>query len=436
MINSRRSGESDRPRRDRRVEQSVVAIVVICVLLFVDVQIPLFGSSTRLIAVSVFLLLLFGAGGIRTPFCATMFVLLSLYILVPIIFRPDGGVFSTARLLIDQMLSLGGMVLLARVLASDDQRRKLTDVLVLFALVSAAVAFFQRLGILGQLGRDRWAPAGYSITASGDLRGAAFLADPNFFAILLASVVPLIVSWRFTWLRAPALAVLALGLYSTNSRAGICLAALALALSILTRTSTTNAGVMAKGRKSVTLVATCLVALFAFNFGGQRDRAVQAFLIAVGVDDGVGTGHGIDAFVARERRGLLEDWIHIGMDNLPFGVGMGTRVDVPNAAHNTFVTLLGQGGIFGVAVGLTSLACLVVFVRRLREPFAIMGLVIVLGGLTLSYPGAVFLLLPMGLADGILAARLGTRPRPASESPPSQFEPGGSPATRHVDPAR
>lgn len=414
-VESAGHGADSATRRDGRpAQQPVIALFLVCLLLFVDVSLPLIGNSTRLLVVLVFPILLFGGGSVRTPFCATMYVLLPIYILVPILLHDEVGTFAAGAVLILELLSLAGMVLLARALANDCQREKLTDMLVLFAVVSAAVATLQRFGVLGPLARDRW---GYSTTASGELRGAAFLADPNFSAILLASIVPLIVSWRFAHLRAPALVILAAGLYSTNSRAGILLAVAALGYSLLNRTSTTKVALVRKGRKPLILLAICLFALFAFNVGGQRDRVVQAVLIEAGIQNGVRTEHAVDAVVAQERRQLLDSWIDLSIDNLPFGVGIGTKTGVANAAHNTFVTLFGQGGIIGLAIGLTILACFVCFIRRRSEPFAVMGAVIVLGGLTLSYPGMVFLVLPMGLADGILAARLGARPRavPGSE---------------------
>jgi hypothetical protein len=70
-----------------------------------------------------------------------------------------------------QMACLGAMLLLARALSTEDQRRQLTDMLIFFALVAATVALLQRYGHLGPLGRDRW---GHSITASDDLRPRTF----------------------------------------------------------------------------------------------------------------------------------------------------------------------------------------------------------------------------------------------------------------------
>jgi hypothetical protein len=429
MISSHRTSEADLRRDDRRVEQPVVAVLLVCLLLFVDVPLPLFENSSRLLALLIFPFLLFGGGRVPTPFCAVMYVLFPIYILVPIISSPDVGAFAVGKVLIVQLLYLGGMVLLARAVASDSQRRKLTDLIVLFALASSVLAILQRFGILGPLGRDRW---GYSTTTAGDLRGAGFLSDPNFLAVLLASVVPLIVSWRFTWLRAPALVILAMGLYSTNSRAGILLAVIALVFSLASWMSTTNAAFLARGRKSVTLVTIVLVVLFAFNVGGQRDRSLRAFFIEAGIQSNFGRVDAADIFVADERKQLLASWINLGMNNLPFGIGMGTKNELANAAHNTYATLFAEGGMIGLAIILLILMCFAFFLRRGLEPFAIMGAVIVLGGIVLSYSGMVFLVLPMGLADGILAARLGIRSRPGSESAPTQAKRGGPETTEQT----
>jgi hypothetical protein len=192
------------------------------------------------------------------------------------------------------------------------------------------------------------------------------------------------------------------------------LAVLALAVSIASRLSTGDSNIKARGRTTITLVAICMIGLFAFNVGGQRDRVIAALLIEAGIQNSFSTGQGLDTFVAHERRQLLESWFALGMQNLPFGVGMGTKNEATNAAHNTFATLFGEGGIVGLAIVLTILACFVYFISRWSEPFAIMGIVIVLGGIVLSYSGMVFLIVPMGLADGIMAARAIAQKRPES----------------------
>ncbi len=408
MVRSEPAAAVSRRPHGLRIERSDLAVLAVCLLLFVDVSLPIFGNSARLLALLIIPLFLLGRSGVSTPFCAVMFVLTPMYILVPIVLSADINTSDVAKLLILQFVSVAGMVLMARALANGPQRQKLTDSLILFAVTSAAIAILQRMDIVGPIGRDRW---GFSTTAAGELRGSGFLSDPNFFAILLASTVPLLVNWRFVRLRVPALAVLAVGLYATNSRAGIFLATAALAVSLLTRPSTQTDGEATRGRKSVVFAAIVLMALFALNVGGQRDRALQAILIELGIDSDLRTENAVDAFVARERRQLLDSWLDLAVDRFPGGIGMFDQTEIAKAAHNTYVTLFGQGGLIGLAIAGTMLACLVVFILRRSDPYSVMGAVIILGGITLSYPGMVFLVLPMGLADGILAGGLGARPR-------------------------
>ena len=422
MIGSRATDEVGPGYPYPRGEQSAVAIFTVCLLLFVDTQLPLIGNSNRLVAVLILALLLFGRSGISTPFCAAIAFLLPVYFLVPPLVHPDVDARDFATVFVFQMACVGGMLLLARALSTDYQRRQLTDMLIFFALAAATVAILQRYGALGPLGRDRW---GYATTAFGHLRGAGFMADPNFLAVLLASVVPLAVNWRFTQLRWPAIVILGLGVNATDSRAGILLAVLALALSMAGRLSSRRAAMSAKGQKFTAVVAVCLIALFASNIGGQRDRAVEAVLIGVGIHDVVeGTADEAAAISARDRRELLGSWVDVGVDSLPFGAGLGaldkivTRAHTARAAHNTFATTFAQGGVAGLLIGFTTLLCLVCFIRRRSEPFAIMGVIVVVGGLALSYP-PVFLVLPMGLADGIRAAQLGSTARRGSPSPAS-----------------
>ena len=228
-------------------------------LLFVDVQLPVIGSSNRLVAVLVIPLLLFGRKRISTPFCATAAFLLPVYYLIPPPVHPDVNAHNFETVFVFEMAALGAMVVLARALSTEDQRRQLADMLICFALVSAIVAILQRYGALELLGRERWA---HAFTASHDLRGAGFLADPNILATLLASVVPLAANWRFTRLRWPAVTILVLGMNATNSRAGILLAVLALALSMVGRLSSRRPATSAKGRKSFAVVAVCLILCF------------------------------------------------------------------------------------------------------------------------------------------------------------------------------
>jgi hypothetical protein len=184
-----------------------------------------------------------------------------------------------------------------------------------------------------------------------------------------------------------------------------------LALSIAGRLSSRHSGTSAKGQKSAAVVAVCLIALFAFNVGGQRDRAVEGVMIGVGAEEVIQGTSGQAELSARDRRELLMSWINVGQDSLPFGDGIGaaekvvSRSQVTTAAHNTFATTFGQGGVAGLLISLTTLLCLGSFIRRRSDPFAIMGIVVVAGGLVLSYPGTALLVLPMGLADGLRAAQ-------------------------------
>jgi hypothetical protein len=422
MMGSRATDEVGPGCPDARNGQSAAAIFAVCLLLFVDVQIPFIGNSNRFIAVLILAVLLFGRSGtsIPMPFCAAMAFLLPVYYLVPPLAHPDVDARDFVTVLVFQMACVVAAVFLARALSTDGQRRQLTDMLIFFALAAATAAILQRYGLLAPLGRDRW---GYATTASDNLRGAGFMADPNFLAIALASVVPLAVNWRFTQFRWPAIVILGLGVNATDSRAGIFFAVLALALSLTGRLSSRRAVMSAKGQKFAAVVGVCLIVLFALNVGGQRDRVVEGVLIQVGLHSVVeGSVDEAAAISARDRRELLGSWVEVGVDSLPFGGGIGAQdkvvanTGVTRAAHNTFAQTFGQGGVAGLLIGLTTLLCLACFIRRRSEPFAIMGIVIVAGGLVLSFPGTVFLVVPMGLADGIRAAQLGRPTRRASPS--------------------
>jgi hypothetical protein len=398
-------------------------------LLFVDVQLPLIGSTNRLVALLILPLLLFGRRQISVPFCATAAFLLPVYYLVPPLVHPAVDAHNFETVFVSEMAALGAMVVLARMLSTEDQRRQLADMLICFALVSAAVAILQRYGGLEALGRDRW---GHAVTASHDLRGAGFLADPNFLATLLAGVVPLAANWRFAWLRWPAIAILALGVNATDSRGGILLTVLALALLIVGRLSSRSAATTTKGLKFVVVVAVCLFALFASNVGGQRDRVVEGVLIGVGVQDVKGGSADPSAELsALSRRDALRSWVDLGFNGLPFGYGLGALDEVVTpledrqvGAHNAFVHAFGEGGVAGLLIDLTILLSLACLVRRRSDPFALMGVIVVAGGLFLNYPGSVFMVLPMGLADGVRAARLGSTPREDVRSPASHTRTG------------
>ncbi|MFG1930072.1 O-antigen ligase family protein [Mycobacterium sp. NPDC048908] len=401
------------PRRDDlRGERSLVVILAISALLFVDIQLPVIGSSNRLLAVLVLPLLLFGRSHISTPFCAAAAFLLPVYFLVPPLIHQDVDAHDFITVFVFQMTAVGAMVLLARVLAHEDQRRKLTDALILFAIGSAMIATLQRYGALEPLGRDRW---GHAVTVSDSLRGAGFLADPNFLAAALASVIPLALNWRFRRVRWLAVVVLGVGVNATDSRMGILLTVLALVLSVTAGMGSRRDSVNSNRQKAVVVIAACLIALFAFNVGGQRDRVVEGVLIGVGVHDVATTADAIAGGTAHSRRQAVLEWIDVGLNGLPFGVGIGaddgfaTRSSTGLVAHNSYVSAFAEGGVAGLLLDVTVLLCVACFIRRRTEPFAIMGIILAASGLFLTY--GLCMIVPLGLADGIRAAGLGIRER-------------------------
>lgn len=233
VISAATSGSST-PGRGRFDAYAFLTSVAVGCLFLVDIDLPVVGGSNRVVAIAIFALLIFGRMNvrIRTPLCAAVAFLLPLYFLLPPLVHPDveAGDFVTVFVL--QMACVAAAVLLARQMTTERRRHRLIDVFVVLAVAAAIVAVFQRYGDLGPLGRDRW---GRYMTEYEALRGTGFLADPNFLAVPLASVVPLSINWRFTQLRWPATVVLGAGVYATDSRAGILLTVLALGLSTASR---------------------------------------------------------------------------------------------------------------------------------------------------------------------------------------------------------
>ena len=128
---------------------------------------------------------------------------------------------------------------------------------------------------------------------------------------------------------------------------------------------------------------------------------------------------------AVNRREALGQWVDLGFDSLPFGAGIGVADTVETTwksgivAHNAFVSAFGEGGVAGLLIDVMTLLAFACFISRRSEPFAMMGIVVVTGGLFLSYPGNVLMVLPLGLADGIRAAQLGIAARRGAASPAS-----------------
>lgn len=388
-----------------------LGLLAICILLFIDVQLPVVGSSNRLVALLAVPLLFLGRSRISTPFCAIGALLLSAYYLLPPLFSPTLDSHNFETILLYSLASLSAMVLLARAIDDEQRRYQLADLLIVFAITSAVLAMLQRYGMLDALGRNRW---GHAITSDQSLRGAALLADPNFLATILASVVPLAVNWRIKRLRWPAVAVIALGVNATDSRAGIVLTILAIVLATFLRPSTADT---TKFRipKYVVVSFAVLAVLLALNIGGQRDRVITGIMIGAGLSDlEQGTVDAAAELSALNRREAAQRWMELGFESLPFGAGVNAqdRVDIRSqsgiAAHNGFVSAFGQGGVAGLLIDIVTIVAFIYLVRRRSEPFAVMGMIVVIGGLFLSYPGTPFFVLPLGLADGVRSARLGS----------------------------
>ncbi|MBD8608524.1 O-antigen ligase family protein [Aeromicrobium sp. CFBP 8757] len=393
--------------------------LLICAVLFVDVPVPLFGSVIRLAAIPTLLLIAFQRNRVSVPRCSSLALLFPLYFALPWLFNGRGDVTQVTFDVTAHLVVVGVAVLAAREITRSESRQQLADYYVAFAAVSAVLAWCQRQSLLGPLGRDLW---GRAQTSTGDLRGAAMLSDPNFLAVLLASSVPLIFQWHRSRLRLMALGVVAIGLFSTDSRAGILLALISVAV-LLARKAPEGQRRSSKregGRKLVVTASLMLVILFVMNVGGQRDRVFDG--IQVAFSGSIAGSSQTDAAAdvsASDRREYATAWFRLGIDSLPWGAGVNaedfivTESGRRNAAHNNFIQLLGQGGIAGALIALVTAAAGVVLFRRRSDEFAVSGLMIVLGGLFLSFPGTALVAFPLGVADA-LARR---RPKWSGHSP-------------------
>lgn len=393
---------------------SWAAAVVICVALFTDVNVPGFGSSTRLAMLAAAVLLAFSHSGLTCRRTWLAIAFLPGYYALPAL------VDSSARFTEwDPLMAIGfGLVavLAARELQSEVGWQHLIDLTVLSAGISGLVALGQRQGNLPPLAIDLW---GRATAADGTLRGAGFLPDPNFLAVLLAAAVPLAFSWRRARLRPIALLAIAAGLYATDSRTGMLLAIGVLGISIVLQRQSWGDVSRRRGRLLVQLAAALLVVSFAVNVGGQRDRLVGGLQTALSGDSSSSVSLDSAANVsAQDRREFAIAWFRLGWERFPFGAGVdavqsiSTESGKHNAAHNNFAQAFAQGGAFGVGIIVLTISSLLLFVRRRAEPFALFGGVIVLGGLFLSYPASVLFLFPIGLADGIARGATDQTPSP------------------------
>lgn len=404
---------------------------LVCLVLFVDVDVPFFGTIAQFALFAVIPTLLLGRQTVSPWRLGAAILLLPGYFLVPPL-MDDRVDFGAAASGLVQHLTFAGVVLLAaREIVDPRTRRRLTDFIVWSATASAALAVLQRVGLIGPLGRDLW---GRASTATGELRGSGLLPDPNFLAILLAATVPLAMTWERGRARAFVLVGLGAGIYATNSRAGLLLGVLALVVTVAALRRVGSPTVPRRGKHLMVVAGVVLVACFALDVGGQRDRVVEGVQAALGQTDRHAAPTDMAAQVSVEDRGdFLRAWMHLGVERFPFGAGVNaqdfivTESGKRNAAHNNFAQALGQGGVFGLGIGLLTLGSFIFLARRRAEPIAMFGAATVVGGLFLSLPGTVLFLLPLGIADAMAeidTSNRGDAPqRTTARRPPAQRTP-------------
>lgn len=413
-------------RRFRR--SAIIVAAVVCTVAFVDVPVPFFGSVVRLFALPVLALLVTSRSHFVPAGLGTVALLLPAYFLLPVIVNGSTNASDAVAGLVDQFIFIGVALLLARQLGDPERRLITTRTFVLFASVSGAVAMAQSAGLLPPLGRDLW---GRAVSAAGSFRGAAFLADPNFLAVLLAATVPLGLSLRFVATRVISLVAIFGGIYATNSRAGMILGLLAVILVLVVRARRDSAGASAR-TTALWLVALLALALI-LNIGEQRDRIVDG--LQIGLLNAQGTNASADPgadLSAADRRAFADAWLQLGIERFPFGAGVNAQdyivvsTGLHNAAHNNFLQLLGQGGFSGLVIGAVTLISAVTLFRSRRSAFALSGLIVICGGFFLSYPGTLFLVLPVALADSqrahgidrLAIRKMSAKPLPAPRQSP------------------
>ena len=303
-------------RQPRPGSAAWLMAVLPALVLFVDISLPVLGSSNRFIMLVIIPLFLWRHVRITLKYCTGALFLLVGCFLVPALFVQGASFWGTISSIAFQVAMLGVAVLAARSGASTATRRLMLDALVALAAMSAVAALAQRYGGMPALGLDRW---GRASSATGDFRGAALLSDPNFLAVGLAGCLPIVLKWhRSIRVRMVMAVTIVAGLYATDSRAGILLAVLGVAICL----SRDTVGLLRspdrrRVRRLVVISATCVSVLLLVNVGGQRDRLVDALLVALSireVSDSVDAGAAVSA---RDRRELLGAWIDLGDFTVP-----------------------------------------------------------------------------------------------------------------------
>ena len=188
--------------------------------------------------------------------------------------------------------------------------------------------------------------------ADGGARLEGGAGDPNYLAasivaaaVIAVSLLALRISTFGRWLLAAALAVLVVGLVSSGSRGGFLAAAAALVLSLIAF----------KNRRASVLAVTALVlgagALAFLNVPGAWDRVTdfddnngRSSLWTVGArmwEDAPVTGVGLNNFFTHSGEYIREPGTleHVQL-----------VVEQPHVPHNTYLQILAENGIVGLAL--------------------------------------------------------------------------------------
>ena len=389
---------------------SVFGSLLICTVLFVDVPVPFFGTVIRFAMIPCALLLIFGGPRVKVARLLVVVLCIPFYFLLPWLLDRYGIVMTPVAAMVEQLVMAGVAVLVAREVFSSCSRRFFADVFILFAVTSGVTAFAQRYDVIGPMGRDVW---GRAATASGHFRGAGFLTDPNFLGVLLAASVPLIFHWGRGPLRPIALVAVTAGIFGTDSRAGLVLLLISVAFVSFDHVQSMFSGASSRLRGGALLGVAALILVIVTNVGGQRDRVLDGVQAALsGTTENSRSDDSAADLSAVDRREFAEAWFHLGMNSLPFGAGLNgqdfivTESGKHNAAHNNFIQMFGQGGVFGLIIVLVTIESAFMLFRRRDEEFSLTGLVVIFGGLFLSYPGSLLMLFPIGIADGMAAQKV------------------------------
>lgn len=278
-------------------------------------------------------------------FAAPHFLLLPLFLVAMMVSQIVNGWVGGA---VEQINIFGPSValffVLASALAANPQRlRTVFAVLVACATVLAVHSIDQKLNGVG------W--TGVGMVEDGRVRYVGIFKDPNDLGMLFVAVLPMAAylsaggAWRrLLW--GSAVLLLLFGIYLTNSR-GALLAVLVV-----------GGGYLWHRRGAVTAGSLAVVGLVGMRLLSSRMQDLDA-------DEDSAAGR-VDAWY---------EGLHMFMSKPLFGVGAGNFTDYNHlTAHNSFVLVLAETGMFGFVtwlafVGYTFL--MMIAVLRAVEPVAV-----------------------------------------------------------------